>query len=369
MEPFRVLVVDDSAFMRKMIGDILEEDPQLTVVGKARNGIEAIEMVKNLHPHVVTLDVEMPVMNGLDALRLIMEHHPVPVVMLSSITKHGTDETIKALELGAYDFITKPSGSISLDINKVSDEICTKVLMAAQTDIKKLQKSSHRNATYHPHPSNTFLLNQTKGDKIDSKFAGNSSVSKNITNIIAIGTSTGGPKALQEVLTRFPASIPASIVVVQHMPPGFTKSLAERLDSMSEIQVKEAIDGEPLANGVAYIAPGDYHLEVSKKGSQLQTRLQQEPPVRGHRPAVNTLFSSIAQISGVRKYAIILTGMGNDGSDGLRQMKQTGLEFSIAEAEETCVVFGMPKAAIETGFIDKIVPIEEVAKQMMHVLK
>ncbi|NLB88230.1 MAG: chemotaxis-specific protein-glutamate methyltransferase CheB, partial [Syntrophomonadaceae bacterium] len=242
----RVLVVDDSAFMRKVISDIINNDPELEVVGRARDGLDAIKKIKELKPDVVTMDIEMPGMDGLSALAKIMEECPVPIIMLSSLTKSGAEQTVKALSLGAVDFIPKPSGQISLDIDKVKDEIISKIKIVAGTK----QKLKNFNII-----SQYVEDKATKGNKnIDSR--------RSLENLVVIGTSTGGPKALHQVIPKLPSSINAAILIVQHMPPGFTRSLAERLDSISQVKVKEAENNELIVPGCAYIAPGDYHLTV-----------------------------------------------------------------------------------------------------------
>lgn len=248
MAAIRVLVVDDSAFMRKVISDIINNDPYMEVVGKARNGQDALKKIQELNPDVVTMDVEMPGLDGLAALEELMKIKPVPVIMISSLTKRGTEQTVKALQLGAVDFIAKPSGQISLDIDAVQDEIIRKIKIAAGTK-NKLANFKYQGVVTPVRPVSAVK-------KLDRSSA--------LDKMVLIGTSTGGPKALHEVIPRLPADINAGILIVQHMPPGFTKSLADRLDSLSQITVKEAEQGEKILPGCAYIAPGDYHLTVSR---------------------------------------------------------------------------------------------------------
>lgn len=351
----RVLVVDDSAFMRKVISDIINTDPSLEVVGKARDGADAIKKIKELKPDVVTMDIEMPGMDGLSALVKIMKECPVPIIMLSSLTKIGAEQTVKALSLGAVDFIPKPSGQISLDIDKVKDEIIGKIKIVAGTK-KKLQNFNNI--------SQYVEDKATKGDKfVDSK--------KPLENIVVIGTSTGGPKALHQVIPNLPSSINAAILIVQHMPPGFTKSLAERLDAISEIKVKEAENNELILPGCAYIAPGDYHLTVDTKHfagtKQLYISLDQTPPYGGHRPSVDVLFNSVADKFWSRVIGVIMTGMGRDGADGLATIKDQG-GFTIAEDKSTCIVYGMPRAAVQTGKVDKVVPLANISEEILLLL-
>jgi two-component system chemotaxis response regulator CheB len=378
MDKIRVLVTDDSAFMRKVISDILSSDPDIEVVDRAKNGLECIEKVKKLNPDVVTLDIEMPVMNGLEALELLMAQHPVPVVMLSSLTKEGADATIHALESGAFDFVTKPSGPISLDIHKVAEGIIEKVKEAARSRLKRMPlfgrwqsrlpssdpawsavKPAAPQAPTRVPPAPNPSLAERGAQMPNGKAA---------AKLVALGTSTGGPKALQTVLTAIPAHFPAPIVIVQHMPAGFTKSLAQRLDTLSAIRVTEAEDGQELEAGTAYIAPGGYHLEVQQVNGMLKAHLHQAEPRGGHRPSVDVLFESVSQLTNVDKWAIIMTGMGSDGTKGLKLMKERGPVTSIMEDESTCVVFGMPRAAIQAGLADHVVPLEKIAELLCRLL-
>lgn len=341
MNPFiRVLVVDDSAFMRKVISDIINQDPRMEVVGVGRHGEDAIKKVDEFDPDVITLDVEMPIMSGLEALKVIMNKKPRPVVMISSKTKVGAETTLQAMEAGAVDFITKPSGAISLDIDKVADEIREKVFYATK--------------------ANVAVLNQR--DLVSTQTIKNVPTSKaNVQKVIAIGTSTGGPKALKTVISQLPASIRAPIVVVQHMPAGFTKSLAERLDRLSKLTVKEAKSGDVLQNGHVYIAPGGYHIELKVKSRALMIETTFDEPRKGHRPSVDTMFESLAQINQIEVIAVVMTGMGTDGTIGLKELKKRPFCYSIAEAEETCVVFGMPKSIIQHQLADEVVRVENIS--------
>ena len=347
----RAVVVDDSAFMRKMLSDILNEHPKITVVATARNGKDGLEKIDKYKPDVVTLDVEMPVMTGIEALEEIMKTTRTPVIMVSSVTKEGAQTTMKAMELGAFDFIAKPSGSISLDIEKVKDDLYVKVLYARQvsrntlTPLKKMNRI--RKSTY---PGD---------DKI--RPAGDPSTK----TIVAIGTSTGGPKALQRVLTALPADFPYPIMIVQHMPKGFTRSLSERLNSLSAISVKEAEDGDILKKGVAYIAPGGYHLKVRRIGTSVGIHLDQLPLVNGHRPSVDAMLFSLADISPERVVAVVMTGMGTDGKDGLIRLKNAHHTTVIAESEQTAVVYGMPKAAVEADIVDAVRNLDDISSEIL----
>lgn len=336
----KVLVVDDSAFMRKVISDMLKRHPGINVVATARNGQDALEKRKELRPDVITLDVEMPIMNGLETLKLLMDDDPCPVVMVSSTTKEGAQNTLLAMEYGAIDFVTKPSGAISLDIGKVEEQIIAKVIQASKANVFREK------------------VKITPG-QVKERARRIKSTNKN--KIIAIGTSTGGPRALKDVIPKLPATIAAPIVIVQHMPPGFTLSLAERLNSLSNVTVKEASDGETLINGTAYIAPGGFHLSVKKIGNQSVLHLHKEEPRRGHRPSVDVMFESLAEIKDIETVAVIMTGMGADGTEGLIKLKQAANCYAIAEAEESCVVFGMPKSAIKTKLVDEVVHVNQIS--------
>ncbi|NLP41372.1 MAG: chemotaxis response regulator protein-glutamate methylesterase [Veillonellaceae bacterium] len=348
----KVLVVDDSAFMLKLLSDVFTAEQDFTVVDTARNGKDAADKAKWLKPDVITMDVEMPIMDGIKALEIIMRETPTPVVMVSSLTRAGTDATIRALELGAVDFVAKTAGPIS-NVASIKNEILVKCRAAAKVNVTSLTKNSERSrvvipiATPTPSPSpGTFTCDD---------------------QIIAIGTSTGGPRALQEIITRLPGNLPCGVVIVQHMPPGFTKSLSERLNSLSSITVKEAEHNDVIRPGLALIAPGDYHMTVERDANRKLVKLNQSPSVGGHRPAVDPLFESVARCYGKRALGVILTGMGHDGAKGMQAIKkQQG--YTIAEDQSTAVVFGMPKSAIELGVIDKVVPLSGVAAEIVRMV-
>jgi two-component system chemotaxis response regulator CheB len=316
-----------------------------------------VEKVKRLKPDAVTLDVEMPVMNGLEALKRIMAECPVPVIMLSSRTGNGTAETLQALELGAVDFVMKPSGPVSLDLHKIKQLLFEKLQIAVKTNVNKLalppppavrQLSSVKRPDASPGPK----------PKADGACA--------VENLVAIGTSTGGPRALQHVLAQLPGDFPAPLVIVQHMPPRFTKSLADRLDSMCAIRVKEAAEGEELLNGCAYIAPGDWHMEVHQEEGIYRIRLTKDDPRGGHRPSVDTLFDSLVPLRELRRYAVLMTGMGGDGAKGMKALKESGARATIAESSETCVVYGMPRAAVELGGATEQLPLYKIASRLIE---
>lgn len=365
----KVLIVDDSAFMRKLISDFLSEHPEIDVVGTARNGEDALKKWRTFRPDVVTLDVEMPVMNGLDVLKVMMKEEPIPVVMLSSTTKEGTDTTLQAIQAGAVDFVAKPSGSISIDLHRIKAELIEKVLSASNANLSKLPGKQQSSSVSDV---NKFSVQPVKGTrKFERKpGAGKAGVMREggEKKIVCIGTSTGGPRALQQVLTSLPKDFGAPILIVQHMPAGFTQSLANRLDSICEIAVKEAEEGELLQKGTAYIAPGGYHLEVKAVGTGHAVSLGKSEPRNGHRPSVDVMFESVSCARNLSKIIVVMTGMGTDGAKGLIEMKKSGFVKAIAESQETSIVFGMPKAAIATNLVDEVVNVENIAQSIMNYI-
>ncbi|GAE43674.1 chemotaxis response regulator protein-glutamate methylesterase CheB [Mesobacillus boroniphilus JCM 21738] len=346
--------------MRKLINDFLSEHPEIDVIGTARNGEDAIKKWRELRPDVITLDVEMPKLNGLEVLKMIMQEQPLPVVMLSSTTKEGADTTLQAIQAGAVDFVAKPSGSISIDLHKIKTELIQKVLSASKANLSKIN-----------FPEDSKFFGKKQNSSIDSELnAAGPVITRGFTReskkIVCIGTSTGGPRALQQVLTSLPKDFDVPVLVVQHMPPGFTKSLANRLDSLSQIRVKEAEEGELLQKGTAYIAPGGFHMEVKHLGLTLAVSLTLSPPRNGHRPSVDVMFESISRVKNYSKIAVIMTGMGSDGSKGLVEMKKSGTVKAIAESQDTSIVFGMPKAAIATNMVDVVANVENIAQSIMN---
>lgn len=362
MKKIKVLVVDDSAFMRKLIHDFLSESFRIEVIDTARNGEDAIKKIKQLKPDVVTMDIEMPILNGIEALKIIMKEHPVPVVMLSSTTYEGAENTIQAIQNGATDFIAKPSGAISLDLYKIKEEIIEKVLSASQANINQLAKSPSNVKSTTISADNYSKIEPKEATLKTNKFSSYWNTTK---KIVCIGTSTGGPRALQNVVTKLPSDLQAPVLVVQHMPPGFTKSLANRLNSLSEVEVKEAEDGEIVKNGIVYIAPGGFHLKVKHVGTSLAIHLDQSPARSGHRPSVDVMFESVSEIRDYSKIAVVMTGMGSDGSQGLIELKKQGAVKAIAESKETSIVFGMPKAAISTNLVDEVQNVERIAESIL----
>ncbi|OXM84687.1 protein-glutamate methylesterase/protein-glutamine glutaminase [Paenibacillus rigui] len=374
MKPYDVLVVDDSIFMRKIISDFISEDPAFRVAATAKNGKEAVEMVKKFNPQAVTMDIEMPEMNGLDALKAIMKEHPTPVIMLSSLTQDGARETIIALERGAVDFVGKPSGSISLDLHKVKSMLLEKLHMAVKTNVAKY---AFRPSAVPPQPkekpvqrfNSTLFTKPVELEKSDKPIFEPSS-SNQIQQLIAIGTSTGGPRALHQVMSGMPPNLPAPVVIVQHMPPNFTKSLAQRLNSVSALHVVEAEDGMTLQNGTAYIAPGGYHMMVARNGPGMyRIYLSKDEPRGGHRPSVDMLFESLLPLKELKRHIVLMTGMGADGAKGMLALKQAGAVTTIAESEETCIVYGMPRAAVELNCVTDILPQQNIAMRLAQALK
>ena len=377
----RVLIADDSAFMRKVLSDLFNSQSDFQVVGTAVNGQEAIEKVKKFQPDVLTLDVIMPIMDGLNALAVIMEQCPLPVVMISSATQKGTNETIRALALGAVDFVSKAGGAIS-KIDTIKDEILAKCRMAAKAHARKNFSAASKPLVYKPKlpteeptmrrievkrrtgyvPAQRPTLTRPSAEPVKKIIPGTGK------RLVVIGTSTGGPQALQTVITRLPRNLPCGVVVVQHMPAGFTKSLADRLNSISEIAVKEAENDEIIRAGQVYIAPGDYHLRIAPAGGgERKILLSQEARVGNLRPTVNYMYESAAQF-GRDVVSVILTGMGSDGCEGMKKLKATG-GYSIAQDENSCVVYGMPKAVVDAGLADEIRPLNKIAEAIVEAVR
>lgn len=346
----KVLVVDDSAFMRKVITEILEQQPDIKVVATARNGQDALTKLQKLEIDVVTLDLEMPVLDGLSTLKEIMNTNPLPVILLSSMTQRGSETTMKALSSGAVDFVPKPSGTISLDIHKVSDELITKVRSVAGVKVKKPKTSEQKHLKFTAKTSPPIPASDLSGQVCQ--------------NLVIIGSSTGGPRALEEIFTALPDNINAGIVVVQHMPKGFTHSFAERLNSISKVRVKEAAEGDYIKNGHALIAPGDYHLTID---SQKQIKLNQSAPVQYLRPAVDVTMLGLPNVFNSNIIGVILTGMGRDGAEGMANIKQLG-GYTIAQDRATSTIYSMPKAVIDSGNADYVLPIDNIADCILKLL-
>lgn len=337
----KVVVADDSAFMRLVIARMLNEDDEIEVVGMASNGAEAVELVKSLRPSVVTLDVEMPIMDGLTALELIMRDCPTPVVMVSALTKEGAEVTMKALQLGAVDFIAKPSGSISLDFHKVKNELVGKVKAAARAKLKILP-------TLKP-----LRLIQAVSSEAPKEWAA-----------VVIGASTGGPAAVRYVLSQLPSNLPAAVLLVQHMPVGFTKFFADNLNQVSALPVHEARDGETIQPQKVYLAPSGFHLLVERGG---RLKLDTSPPLHNVRPAADKTFDSAANVFKQKCIGIVMTGMGSDGAIGLLTVKELGGR-TMVQAPETCVIPSMPESALKLGAAQESVPLEKLPQRITEVV-
>jgi two-component system chemotaxis response regulator CheB len=341
-----VLIVDDSALVRKMLTEIIDSQPDMQAVGAAPDPLVAREMIRNLNPDVLTLDIEMPKMDGLDFLEKLMRLRPMPVVMVSTLTERGSEITLRALELGAVDFVSKPKLDIASGLKDYALEITDKIRAAAQARIRRQSP-----------------LKIVPGLSADVVLPALSNRIASTEKLIIIGASTGGTEAIKDVLVQMPPDCPG-ILVTQHMPEAFTKSFADRLDKLCKIAVKEAGHGERILPGHAYVAPGHSHLLLKRSGANYMTELSQAPPVNRHRPSVDVLFRSAANYAGKNAVGVILTGMGKDGAAGMLEMKNAGAH-NFAQDEATCVVFGMPKEAIAAGGVDEIVALPEMARRVL----
>ncbi len=342
----RVLVVDDSAMVRSILSKGLELDPDIEVVGSAADPYFARDKILELRPDVLTLDVEMPKMDGVEFLRRLMPQYPLPIVMVSSLTERGKEITVRALEAGAVDFVTKPSTDITRGLNGMLDDLRSKIKIASRANVSSWKKKQYK-------PART--LSSIHNSPVESA-----------DKVIAIGASTGGTEAIRQVLTRLPSDVPGG-VIVQHMPAGFTSMFAKRLNDQCAVAVKEAEPGDQVMRGRFLIAPGDFHMTVKRSGGIYVVECNKSRKVCGHRPSVEVLFQSVAKYVGNNAVGVVLTGMGSDGADGLVSMRETGAR-TIAQDESTSVVFGMPKVAFERGGTDKLVPIHKVASEVMSML-
>ncbi len=374
MAKTRVVVVDDSALVRSLLAEIINRQPDMECIGAAADPLVAREMIRNLNPDVITLDVEMPKMDGIDFLSKLMRLRPMPVVMVSTLTERGADVTLKALELGAIDFVAKPKIGVADGLRQLSHDITDKIRVASKARIHRpppapasmMSTGAHAVPTahgsagsgaHHPPPR------PPAPPRVTLASLGRLSTEK----IFFIGASTGGTEATKEVLTALPADCPA-VVITQHMPPGFTRNYAARLDGLCKIRVKEAEDGERILPGHAYIAPGGLHLSVEKSGANYVARVRDGDPVNRHKPSVEVLFKSAAACVGPNAIAVMLTGMGADGATAMREMRDAGA-YCVAQDEATCVVFGMPREAIAAGAINEVLPLPKIAAHIMDHLR
>lgn len=358
--------MDDSALMRKIVSDMINAEAEMEVIDTAKNGEDLLTKIASKMPDVITMDIEMPKMDGIKALKELKKLNiNVPVIMLSSVSKTGTELTMDCLEQGAFDFIAKPSGAISLDINKVRDELVQKIKLAfmqCEGENSLMPEKSIKSSRINKDRSSTIGLNEVNtsvGTTFRSRIA-----TTHYVEAVVIGASTGGPKALYKVITALPEDIGVPVLVVQHMPMGFTKAFAERLNLNSKLKVVEAAEGDTVSKNVVYIAPGGYHMEI---GRDKRIHLNTEPSIWGVRPAVDKLFISAIEVYGAKLLSVILTGMGRDGAQGTAAIKDNG-GFTIAEHQSTCIIYGMPKAAFETGKVDEVVPLDNVAEEITKVV-
>ena len=384
MHPIKVLIVDDSALVRRILTDVLSAQPDITVVGAAADPYVARDLIKSLNPDVLTLDVEMPRMDGLEFLRRLMNLRPMPVVMVSSLTASGSETALQALELGAIDVVGKPRAGLAGSLAEYGDEIAAKIRIAARARVRPLRDRPRTSPLSEPSAPRAPLGKTT--ERRSESHSGASSIPdvaerlsadvilpldhqrklRTTERIVVLGASTGGTEAIRVVLDALPADAPA-LLITQHMPAAFTASFARRLDASSKMLVKEAQDGERALPGHAYVAPGYAHLMLDRSGANYILRLSEGPAVNRHRPSVDVLFRSAANTAGANALGVILTGMGSDGADGLKELCDTGAH-TIAQNEDTCVVFGMPREAILRGAAKEVLPLDRIAAAIVQAL-
>ncbi len=346
MKKIRVVVVDDSALVRGLLSEIINRQKDMECVGTANDPLIAREMIRDLDPDVITLDIEMPKMDGLDFLARLMRLRPMPVVMISTLTERGAEVTMRALELGAVDFVSKPRIGLTDGINELSGQIVEKIRIAASAHIRR------------------SVAQVAEKPVIKKESAASARVSTE--KLVCIGASTGGTEAIKEILTFLPADAPG-IVITQHMPPGFTTSFAARLNSLCKITVQEAANGVRILPGHAYIAPGGKHLRVDRSGANYVCVVEDGELVNRHKPSVEVLFRSVAKVVGKNAFGIMLTGMGNDGAKAMKEMKDAG-SYNLVQDEASCIVFGMPREAIQCGAADEVLPLSDIAPALLSRL-
>jgi len=352
MTKTRVLIIDDSALVRGLLTEIVNREPDLEAIGAAPDPLVAREMIRALNPDVLTLDIEMPKMDGLDFLERLMRLRPTPVVMVSTLTERGAEATLRALELGAIDFVSKPRLGIAAGLLQQAADICEKIRIASKA---RLHRQVRLGAPCAPREDSQTKRALARYSRVCTE------------KLIAIGASTGGTEAIREVVSRLSADSPA-VLITQHMPPGFTRSFAARLDGLCKLSVGEGKDGEAVLPGHVYIAPGGRHMKLDRSGAKYVIALDDGPPVNRHRPSVEVLFRSVAAVAGQNALGVMLTGMGRDGASAMLQMKQAGA-FNVAQDEATCVVFGMPKEAIAAGAVDEVLPVTQIAERLQSRLR
>ncbi len=355
MDKTRVVIVDDSALVRRLLSEILSSDPQIEVVATAVDAYEARDEIKKHNPHVITLDIEMPKMDGLTFLKNLMRLRPMPVVMISSLTQKNADMTLRALELGAVDFVSKPKADLDSTLNSFTDEIINKIKIARYAKVKSLQGPKVTSTDVEKTHKNKIVL--SKNRKQQNYRA--------TEQLIAIGASTGGTEAARSIIEALPANFPP-ILIVQHIPAVFSAAFAQRMDSLSAMTVYEAEDGQKIMHGHVYVAPGGQHLMAVRDGAVFRCKLTNDEPVNRHRPSVDVLFHSVAHNIGASAVGVILTGMGRDGAEGLKDMKNIGCK-TIAQDENTSIVWGMPGEAVKQGIIDQTLPLNTIAPSLQKL--
>ncbi len=362
MSKVKVLIVDDSALVRQVMTEILNANSSIEVVGTAQDPFDAREKIKKLKPDVLTLDVEMPKMDGITFLANLMRLHPLPVVMVSTLTQKGADITFEALELGAIDFVSKPTIGVSDGLSEYADEICEKVITASTVNVSKISDRRARQST-NTNSGISTVDPKLSADAVLEKRSVPKTKLKTTDKIIALGASTGGTEAIKEVLMAMPVNSPG-IVISQHIPEAFSKPFAERMNQNSAMTVYEAVDGQQILPGHVYIAPGNRHLIVERSGARYICRLNDGPPVNRHKPSVDVMFRSVAQNVGSNAIGVILTGMGADGADGLKEMLENGAT-TLVQDEKSSVVWGMPGEAFKRGAASDQYPLEQIAKELL----
>lgn len=350
----RVLVVDDSALVRSLLSEIINRQSDMECVGVANDPLIAREMIRELNPDVITLDIEMPRMDGLDFLGRLMRLRPTPVVMISTLTERGAEATLKALELGAVDFVSKPRIGLVDGLRELSEQIVDKVRAASQANVRRTAPIPEAGSTV-PKDWVSVPAPRSTGTGFSTE------------KLVFIGASTGGTEAIKEILVRLPADFPA-VLVTQHMPPGFTKTFAARLNGLSKLSVQEAVNGERLLPGHVYIAPGGTQFRVDRSGANYLAVVEDGQPVNRHKPSVEVLFKSAAKLVGRNACGVLLTGMGNDGAQALREMKDAG-SYNYAQDEASCIVFGMPREAVLLGAADEVLPPAAIAEALIQRLR
>lgn len=342
----RVLIIDDSALVRDILQKGLSQDPSIEVIGSAPDVYIGRDMIVKFKPDVLTLDIEMPKMDGVEFLRRLMPQFPLPVVVVSSLTQKGKQVTLDALEAGAVDYVSKPESDVARGLTAMMSELRNKVRIASRANVS--------------HWKNKKIVRKSAASKVEA-------LAESTDKVIAIGASTGGTEAIRQIITELPKTMPG-ILIVQHMPKGFTKTFAERLNDLADLSVKEAEDGDRILMGKVYIAPGDFHMKVKRSGGQYLIRINEGEKVSGHRPSVDVLFHSVAEQVAANAYGVILTGMGSDGASGLKAMRDAGAK-TFGQNKSSCIVYGMPKVAYEIGAVEKQLDLNLIAHSLVNLFK